>query len=553
MQRPQRPAAAAPARRPPPTIQRAAPSAPPPNQAERRNQRIQKRQQAIQQRQKTSPTPPQAAQPQQRAQQRIQQLRQQSENGKLNRAQRRELRQLRRTERQQTQNPQQAVQPNAQRLRELQTQRQRGQLSREERRELRQLRRADRQQATQRDPQRLRELQAQRQRGQLSRAEQRELRQLQRAGRVQNPQRQRQLSEEVARSRFAARFDARRDRRDSRRGWRLAARAAWRLGAVASYVPWHGGVYWPYAYNDIFFYTFWPSAYEPAYWAYAYDDFFDGIFFPYGAPYVEYAYAGPYDDARAPRTTGTARSRVDRSDTSAEARVNREFCAHQADGITAWPFEQIERAVQPNDEQRRLLEDLKKASASAAERFKDACPDAVPMTPPSRLEVMVMRLQATKDAVAAVRPAMEAFYQALSDEQKARFNEIGPDLAKARNPARTAAQQRPQNGDCGDQKAGFANLPVDQIEDIVQPTAEQADALDRLDEALQKAVDTLSAACPTETPMTPVGRLEAMEKRLDAMIEAANTVRPPLEDFYAVLSAEQKARFNRMGRATASR
>jgi hypothetical protein len=52
-------------------------------------------------------------------------------------------------------------------------------------------------------------------------------------------------------------------------------------------------------------------------------------------------------------------------------------------------------------------------------------------------------------------------------------------------------------------------------------------------------------------PQTPVGRLEQMEKRLEAMIAAANTVRPALGDFYASLSNEQKATFNRLDRDTA--
>jgi len=42
-----------------------------------------------------------------------------------------------------------------------------------------------------------------------------------------------------------------------------------------------------------------------------------------------------------------------------------------------------------------------------------------------------------------------------------------------------------------------------------------------------------------------------MEKRLQAMIEAANAVKEPLGTFYASLSGEQKARFNRLGRALA--
>ena len=42
-----------------------------------------------------------------------------------------------------------------------------------------------------------------------------------------------------------------------------------------------------------------------------------------------------------------------------------------------------------------------------------------------------------------------------------------------------------------------------------------------------------------------------MQKRLEAMIDAANTVRPALEEFYASLNDEQKAKFNRLGRETA--
>ena len=51
----------------------------------------------------------------------------------------------------------------------------------------------------------------------------------------------------------------------------------------------------------------------------------------------------------------------------------------------------------------------------------------------------------------------------------------------------------------------------------------------------------MQAACPEETPITPPGRLEAMEKRLQAMIDAAKTVKPALESFYGSLSNEQKA------------
>ena len=85
----------------------------------------------------------------------------------------------------------------------------------------------------------------------------------------------------------------------------------------------------------------------------------------------------------------------------------------------------------------------------------------------------------------------------------------------------------------------------------MRPTDAQLAALDRLSGALDKAVDTLQAACPTTIALTPVGRLETMEQRLQAMIEAAKIVRPALEELYASLSNEQKAKFNRLSRQTA--
>jgi len=149
-----------------------------------------------------------------------------------------------------------------------------------------------------------------------------------------------------------------------------------------------------------------------------------------------------------------------------------------------------------------------------------------------------------------VRPALQAFYKSLDDEQKARFNELGSQLGQPK-------QQRPASGDtkaaanCSSDKAGISNLAINRVEEIVRPTETQGAALDKLDEAMQKAVDTLREACPNTVAQTPVGRLDAMQKRIEAMIDAANTVRPALEGFYASLNDEQKAKFNRLGRDTA--
>ena len=72
-------------------------------------------------------------------------------------------------------------------------------------------------------------------------------------------------------------------------------------------------------------------------------------------------------------------------------------------------------------------------------------------------------------------------------------------------------------------------------------------ALKDLKEASAKAADLLKANCGSEQPLTPTGRLVAMEERLNAIVQALDLVQAPLEKFYNSLSDEQKARFNRLG------
>jgi hypothetical protein len=178
--------------------------------------------------------------------------------------------------------------------------------------------------------------------------------------------------------------------------------------------------------------------------------------------------------------------------------------------------------------------------------LKASCPpkNNFAMTPPGRLQAMTLRLTATREAVQTVRPAMEKFYNSLSDGQKELLSEIGPKLSK--NNAE-ANQTSADGKSCSEPKAGLVNLPIERIEDAVEPTNAQEDGLKHLEKATAEAVSIMQAACPEDTPITPPGRLEAMEKRLQAMIDAANTMKPALEDFYGSLSNEQKARSNVIG------
>lgn len=94
---------------------------------------------------------------------------------------------------------------------------------------------------------------------------------------------------------------------------------------------------------------------------------------------------------------------------------------------------------------------------------------------------------------------------------------------------------------CGPRAVGFAEWRLDRIERVIKPTEAQRAKFDEFKAASTKAAETMGAACPTDVPTTMVGRIEAMEKRLDAMLQAVKSVRPALEAFYATLSDEQKA------------
>jgi hypothetical protein len=94
----------------------------------------------------------------------------------------------------------------------------------------------------------------------------------------------------------------------------------------------------------------------------------------------------------------------------------------------AWPTEQIDQAVQPNDAQRAKLDALKSAAANGADIIKAACPSETPSTPPGRLAAAGKHLQAMLQAVDAIRPPLHDFYNSLSDNQKARFNTMGKQL-----------------------------------------------------------------------------------------------------------------------------
>lgn len=100
---------------------------------------------------------------------------------------------------------------------------------------------------------------------------------------------------------------------------------------------------------------------------------------------------------------------------------------------------------------------------------------------------------------------------------------------------------------CSPTAAGFSNWSLERIEKAVKPSEAQRSALEALKIASVEADEMIRAACPGGPPRRSVGRLEVMEKRLQAALAAVKIVRPAFDDFYRSLDDKQKALFDAAG------
>jgi hypothetical protein len=344
-------------------------------------------------------------------------------------------------------------------------------------------------------------------------------------------------------------------RRDWHRHWRRHRTA---------FTGWVGPLFWPYAYDDVFYDTVWGygfdapgEVYDDAFWSYGYADIYGGLFSPYGyddilamgPPVATGSVARSKGAARATRLA--ARGRGDTGPTGATVASQssgwKQMCGEDSREVVGLPIERIRDAVQPDDAQRAFLDRLGDASVEAARAVKAACPADYSLTPPGRLAAMEQRLRGLREAVKIMRGPLDAFYASLSDEQKARLNAAGQSQAA---PAGEPNRPRSIVQDCS-AASPASEWPSDRLDHALRPSETQRAALAKLREAAEKASATLATACPAETPATPPARLVAMATRLDAMIAAVTTVRAAVTDVYGILSDEQKAQFNTFGQVQA--
>ncbi|MBX9710072.1 MAG: Spy/CpxP family protein refolding chaperone [Xanthobacteraceae bacterium] len=98
------------------------------------------------------------------------------------------------------------------------------------------------------------------------------------------------------------------------------------------------------------------------------------------------------------------------------------MCNRESGGFMQWRTEGLAETLKLNDAQRAKLEDFKAVSAKAGDTMRSACTGYIGATVPSRMEAMETRIGSMLTAITTIRPALDAFYASLTDDQKAQFD-----------------------------------------------------------------------------------------------------------------------------------
>jgi len=272
----------------------------------------------------------------------------------------------------------------------------------------------------------------------------------------------------------------------------------------------NGPTFWPQLADDVFDYIFWPSGKDDRLWAYGYDDIVGGALRP--------------DNRTPPPRRRTAQARSGAVADAAGGATSE--CAAQQGGESASSVaDRIEQTIQPTDAQRAKVADLRTALQRSFEYLDRACPAERPQTPVARLGAMEDRIWAGRQALLVVRAPLEALYASLTDEQKARLN--GP-----------LVQATPRGNGCRQSNIDLVAMLSGGRGRQVAPT--QRPALEALQKVSAGLARLLTTGCPAAMPGTPGERLDAADKRLNAMLYAVVTLRAPLDGFQASMPDEQK-------------
>jgi len=286
---------------------------------------------------------------------------------------------------------------------------------------------------------------------------------------------------------------------------REAAPAAQDRGAQATPAGMTSALLYPStALPSIFANIFWPAYSSP--WPFGYEDIFSTAF----------ARTPPEQDARLCQQSVDANAMVGR----------------------------IRANVTPTAGQMQLLQRLGGALGVASGYLAKACPNEIPAQPTARLQLMESQIEELAMAIDIIRQPLQDFEQSLSSKQQARFEAVAPSPA-ANHLGRTGAIA----ASCTSSPTAI-DWSIGQIEQTVQPTDAQRDAMAEIKQSFGEAARDLEQHCPTTAPPTALGRLETIEARLDSTWRAVLSIQVALANFETKLSDEQKDRFDAMSFAS---
>jgi hypothetical protein len=200
----------------------------------------------------------------------------------------------------------------------------------------------------------------------------------------------------------------------------------------------------------------------------------------------------------------------------------------------------LDAALALTEAQAQSLDKVGDALDAAQNALVRSCPDAVPPAPVARLRLMDGQIGQLAAALGGIRQPLQNFQHALTDEQLARFAA----MIAAPNASSAGRQSADAAPGCGGDAISATDRTISLIDQAVQPTATQRDAVNAFKEALGNAAGDLQADCNAPMPPTGLGRLGTIATRLDTTRRALRSIEAALTKFRAALNDEQKARLD---------
>ncbi len=98
------------------------------------------------------------------------------------------------------------------------------------------------------------------------------------------------------------------------------------------------------------------------------------------------------------------------------------MCNPGMTGFAEWRTDRLADELKLTDAQRAKFDEFKAASAKAGDAMRSTCSAEVAATLVGRAQAMENRMDTMLAAIRTMRPALEAFYAALNDDQKAKLD-----------------------------------------------------------------------------------------------------------------------------------